>query len=74
MEPWVAIMISDKFMATSNNVCEVARPLSNNLKGGYHINYPFRYVGRGRVCVVNYELFIYSSNQARRRLVDWVDL
>ena len=26
---------------------EVARPLSCNLKGGYHINCPFGYVGRG---------------------------
>ena len=31
---------------------EVARPLSCNLKGGYHINCPFGYVGRGRVRVV----------------------
>ncbi len=23
-------------------MCEVARPLSNNLKGGYHINCPLR--------------------------------
>lgn len=35
---------------------EVTRPLSNNLKGGYHINYPFGYVGRRRVCVVTYGL------------------
>jgi hypothetical protein len=35
---------------------EVTRPLSNNLKGGYHINYPFGYVGRGRVCVVTHGL------------------
>jgi hypothetical protein len=28
---------------------EVARPLSINLKGGYHISCPFGYVGWGRV-------------------------
>ncbi len=33
------------------NKYEVARPLSNNLKGAYHINCPFGYVGRGRVRV-----------------------
>jgi len=35
---------------------EVARPLSCNLKGGYHINCPFGYVGRGRVRVVTHGL------------------
>ena len=35
---------------------EVARPLSNNLKGGYHISCPFGYVGRGRVRVVTHGL------------------
>ena len=35
-------------------MCEVARPLSCNLKGGYHISCPFRYVGRGRVRVVTH--------------------
>ncbi len=35
---------------------EVARPLSNNLKGDYHINYPSRYVSIGRVCVVTHRL------------------
>ena len=38
------------------NLCEVARPLSNNMKGGYHINCPFGYVGRGRVRVVTHGL------------------
>ena len=35
---------------------EVARPLSSNLKGGYHINCHFGYVGRGRVRVVTHGL------------------
>jgi hypothetical protein len=35
---------------------EVARPLSNNLKGGYHISCPFGYVGRGRVRVATHGL------------------
>ena len=35
--------IDDKGSGTLfQNLCEVARPLSNNLKGGYHINCPFR--------------------------------
>jgi len=35
---------------------EVARPLSINLRGGYHINCPFGYVGRGRACVATRRL------------------
>ena len=35
---------------------EVARPLSCNLKGGYHINCPYGYVGWGRVHVVTHGL------------------
>ncbi len=38
------------------NMYEVARPLSNNLKGGYHINCPYGYVGWGRVRVVTHVL------------------
>ena len=33
------------------NWYELARPLSINLKGGYHISCPYGYVGRGRVRV-----------------------
>ncbi|MBU2496387.1 MAG: hypothetical protein KJ935_07840, partial [Candidatus Omnitrophica bacterium] len=39
-------------------MCEVARPLSCNLKGGYHINCPFGYVGWGRVRVVTLGLIL----------------
>lgn len=35
---------------------EVARPLSINLKGGWHTNCSFEYVGRGRVRVVTHGL------------------
>lgn len=35
-----------------NIMYEVTKPLSNNLKGGYHINCSLGYVGRGRVRVV----------------------
>ena len=41
-----------KMGTATKQVCEVARPLSCNLKGGYHINCPFGYVGWGRVRVV----------------------
>ena len=34
------------------NCYEVGKPLSINLKGGYHISCPYGYVGRGRVRVV----------------------
>ena len=40
----------------ATNVYEVRTSLSNNLKGGYHVNCPFRHVGWGRVCVVTYRL------------------
>jgi len=47
---------------------EVARPLSNNLKGGYHISCPFGYVGRGRVRVVTHGLNLprHGTETARR--------
>ena len=47
---------------------EVARPLSNNLKGGYHISCPFGYVGRGRVRVVTHgpNLPRHGTETARR--------
>ena len=58
---------------------EVARPLSCNLKGGYHINCPFGYVGRGRVRVVTHGLNLprHGTETARRNAgftqsVDWV--
>ena len=37
---------------------EVSRPLSDNLKGGYHMNYPFGYVGRGLAYVVTHRLIL----------------
>ena len=50
---------------------EVARPLSNNLKGGYHISCPFRYVGRGRVRVVTHGLNLprHGTETARNQCV-----
>jgi hypothetical protein len=47
---------------------EVARPLSCNLKGGYHINCPFGYVGWGRVRVVTHGsiLLRHGTETARR--------
>ena len=51
-----------------NYLYEVARPLSCNLKGGYHINCPFGYVGRGRVRVVTHGLNLprHGAETARR--------
>jgi hypothetical protein len=37
-------------------MCEVARPLSCNLKGGCYISCPFGGIGRGRVRVVTHGL------------------
>ena len=47
---------------------EVARPLSSNVKGGYHISCPFGYVGRGRVRVVTHGLNLprHGTETARR--------
>ena len=46
---------------------EVARPLSNNLKGGYHINCPYGYVGWGRVRVVTHGLNLPRDGAAMAR-------
>jgi len=40
------------------NLCEVARPLSSDMKGGHHISCPFGCVGRGRVRVVTHGLIL----------------
>ncbi len=47
---------------------EVARPLSCNLKGGYHINCSFGYVGWGRVRVATHGLNLprHGTETARR--------
>jgi len=46
---------------------EVERPLSINLKGGYHISCPYGYVGRGRVRVVTHGLNLprHGTEEAR---------
>jgi hypothetical protein len=51
-----------------NIMYEVARPLSCNLKGGYHISCPFGYVGRGRVRAVTRGLNLprHGTEAARR--------
>lgn len=50
------------------NMYEVARPLSSNLKGGYHISCPYGYAGRGRVRVVTRGLNLprHGTEKARR--------
>jgi hypothetical protein len=49
-------------------MCEVERPLSINLKGGYHTSCPYGYVGRGRVRVVTHGLNLprHGTETARR--------
>jgi DNA mismatch repair ATPase MutS len=51
-----------------SSLYEVTRPLSNNLKGGYHISCPYGYVGRGRVRVVTHGLNLprHGTETARR--------
>lgn len=47
-------------------IYRIERPISNNLKGDYHISYPFGYLGRGRTLVVRpgTNLARYGSEQA----------
>ena len=45
---------ADSFVSLQISPYEVSRPLSNDMKGGRHINCPFGYVGRGRARVVTH--------------------
>ena len=62
------ILVSYRYVLDITALYEVTRPLSNNLKGGYHISCPFGYVGRGRNRVVTHGLNLprHGTETARR--------